>query len=55
MIEMFGTAAAVPMVLFYSLEKRAPIYTLAFAVSCAAAAAYALAIGAYPFFGAESV
>lgn len=35
---MFGTTAAIAMVLFYSLEERSPVYTLAFAASCAAAA-----------------
>jgi hypothetical protein len=54
-IELFGTAAAASMVLFYALEERGPRFTLAFSVSCLAAAGYALAIGSWPFFAVEAV
>ena len=54
-IELFGTAAAASMVLFYALEERGPQFTLAFSASCLAAAGYALAIGSWPFFTVETV
>ena len=54
-IELFGTAAAASMVLFYALEERGPQFTLAFSASCLAAAGYALAIGSWPFFAVEAV
>lgn len=55
MLEVFGTLAAAAMVLCYTLEERGAHYTLAFSVSCAAAAAYAYAIGSWPFFGLEAL
>ncbi len=55
MIELFGAAAASAMVACYALEERGPGFTLAFAVSCAAAAGYALAIGSWPFFVVEGI
>ena len=39
MLETFGSLAAAAMVLCYALEERGPGFTLAFAVSCAAAIA----------------
>ena len=55
MIELFGTAASLAMVLCYALEERGPGFTVAFAASCAAAAGYALAIGSWPFFAVEGL
>ncbi len=48
-LEVFGTLAALGMVLSYAFEERAPGFTLTFAISCAAASVYALAIGSLPF------
>lgn len=53
MLELFGTLAAAAMVVTYALEERAPRFTLVFAASCAAASAYAWAIGSWPFFVLE--
>lgn len=55
MIEVFGFIAICFMVLFYALEGRAPIFTLAFAGACLCAAIYALLIGSIPFMIAEGV
>ncbi len=54
-IEYFGLAAIIVMVASYALENRSPIFVLIFALACAAAALYALLIGSYPFFVAESL
>ncbi len=54
-IDLFGTAAATAMMLCYALDERGPGFTLGFAASCAAAAAYAFAIGSWPFFAIESL
>lgn len=55
MIEAFGFVAICCMVLFYALEGRAPVFTLAFAGACLCAAIYALLIGSIPFMIAEGV
>jgi len=55
MVEAFGFLAVCFMVLFYALEDRAPIFTLAFAGACLCAAIYALLIGSFPFMIAEGV
>ncbi len=55
MLEAFGTLAAAAMLLCYALEERGPQFTLAFAVSCGAASAYAYAIGSWPLFALEGV
>jgi hypothetical protein len=43
------------MVVSYALEARAAAYVLVFALSCAAAATYAILIGSWPFAAAESI
>jgi hypothetical protein len=53
MLEAFGTLAAAAMLLCYALEDRGPHFTLAFALSCGAASAYAYAIGSWPLFALE--
>ena len=55
MLEIFGTLAAAAMVTCYALEERGAHFTLAFAASCAAASAYAYAIGSWPFFVLEAL
>ncbi len=45
MIELIGLLAVISMVTCYALEERGPVFTLAFAVSCAVAAVYAFVIG----------
>ena len=53
--ELFGLAAVTVMVLSYALESRGAAYVLAFALSCAAAATYAMLIRSWPFAVAESI
>lgn len=55
MIEAFGFLTVCFMVLFYALEGRAPIFTLAFAGACLCAAIYAFLIESYPFMIAEGI
>lgn len=55
MIEAFGFLAVCFMVLFYALESKAPIFTLAFAAACLCAAVYAFVIQSYPFMVAEAI
>jgi len=55
MIEAFGLSSVALMVLFYALEGRAAVFTLAFAVACLSAALYAFLIGSYPFMIAEGI
>jgi len=55
MIELLGLLAVCSMVVCYALEDRGPSFTLAFAISCTAAAFYAFLIGSYPFMFAEGV
>jgi hypothetical protein len=55
MVELFGFASVVAMVLFYSLEARSPGYVLAFSGSCLSAAAYAAMIGSWPFASVEAL
>ena len=54
-VELFGITAVTAMVIFYALERRSHRYVLAFSISCAAAALYALLIGSWPFAIVESV
>ncbi|HVN69204.1 MAG TPA: hypothetical protein VMU38_06120 [Candidatus Binatia bacterium] len=51
----FGACAVALMMLFYALEDRSPIYTLAFAGACVAASVYGWLAGAWPFGVVEAV
>ena len=55
MVEALGLLAVCLMVLFYALEGKAPIFTLAFAGACLCAAIYAFLIESFPFMIAEGV
>lgn len=55
LVEVFGTVAVSLMVVFYALEERAPVFVLCFALACLLSAAYAAAIGAWPFAAVESI
>ncbi len=54
-VEAFGFLAVISMVVLYALEERSHGYVLGFAVSCAAAALYALLIRSWPFAAVEGV
>ena len=48
-LAIFGFIAVGAMALFYALEGRGPIFTLAFAVACVAASIYGFLAGTWPF------
>ncbi len=54
-LTIFGACAVAFMMLFYALEERAPYYTFAFALACAAASAYGWLAGTWPFGIVEAV
>jgi hypothetical protein len=54
-VQVFGAAAIAAMVGCYALEARGPGWVLGFAAACAASAAYALLVAAWPFAVAETL
>ena len=48
-LTIFGLVAVTAMLITYALEKRNPIYVLAFAGSCLLGSAYGFLQGAWPF------
>ncbi len=48
-LTLFGLFAVTLTLLFYALEKRGPIWILAFAGGCALSAVYGFLQGAWPF------
>jgi hypothetical protein len=48
-LTLFGAVAVGSMLLAYTLEERAAVFVLAFAVACLASAAYGFLQGAWPF------
>jgi len=55
MIELLGILSVSAMVTFYALERRSPLFILAFALSCAAASLYAVLIRSWPFAAVEAL
>jgi len=55
LLTAFGLLSVSAMVAFYALERRHPLYTLAFAGSCVLASAYGFLSGAWPFGVVEIV
>ncbi len=53
--EMFGIVAVTSMVTAYALESRGAVYVLIFAMSCLAAATYAVLIRSWPFAAVEAI
>jgi hypothetical protein len=51
----FGVLAVTAMLVFYTLEPRAPVFVLAFAGACLAAAVYGFLQGAWPFGVVEAI
>lgn len=51
----FGLASVSAMLLFYWLEPRAAVYSLAFGIACWAAALYGWLAGVWPFSVVESI
>jgi hypothetical protein len=54
-LTIFGLAAVTAMLILYSLEDRAPVYTIGFAVACFMGSAYGFLQGAWPFGLVEAI
>ncbi|HMN73722.1 MAG TPA: hypothetical protein PKA55_17825 [Rhodoblastus sp.] len=55
LLTAFGLVAVSAMLVTYALEERAPVFTLLFALSCAAGSAYGFLQGAWPFGLVEAI
>jgi hypothetical protein len=55
MLTAFGVAALSFMMLMYALERRSPIFILAFAVGCGLSSAYGFLAGTWPFGVVEAI
>jgi dolichyl-phosphate-mannose--protein O-mannosyl transferase len=55
MLTFFGVCAVTLMVLMYALERRNPVFTLAFALGCALSSVYGFLAGTWPLGVAESI
>jgi hypothetical protein len=51
----FGLFAVTAMLICYSLERRSPWFTLAFAAACALGSVYGFLQGAWPFGLVEAI
>jgi hypothetical protein len=54
-ITLYGVVAVSFMMAMYALERRNPLFVLAFAVGCLASSGYGFASGAWPFGVVEAV
>ncbi len=54
-LTIYGSAVLAMMMIFYILEKRNPIYTLFFALTCFGSSLYGFLSGVYPFFVIELI
>jgi hypothetical protein len=55
MLTLFGASAVTFMMLMYALEKRNPVFVLAFAFGCLLSSAYGFLAGTWPFGVVEIV
>ena len=51
----FGAVAVTAMMVCYALERRSPLFILAFAAACLASSAYGFLQGAWPFGVVEAI
>ena len=54
-LTVFGVASLTFMMAMYALERRGPVFVLAFAVGCALSSAYGFTSGAWPFGVVEAL
>jgi hypothetical protein len=54
-ITIYGVVAVTFMMTMYALERRHPVFILAFAIGCLASAAYGFLAGAWPFGVVEAI
>ena len=55
LITIYGVIAVTFMMAMYALERRHPLFILAFAAGCLASAGYGFLAGAWPFGVVEAV
>lgn len=55
LITIYGVVAVGFMMAMYALERRHPLFVLAFAAGCLASAAYGFLSGAWPFGVVEGI
>ena len=55
LLTAYGAAAVSVMMLCYALERRSPLFVLAFAAACLASSIYGFLQGAWPFGVVELV
>jgi hypothetical protein len=48
-VTVFGACAVTFMMVMYALERRGPMFVLAFALGCALSSVYGFLSGAWPF------
>ncbi len=54
-LTVFGAASVAAMMIFYVLESRRRVFTLAFAMACFAASTYGFLAGTWPFGVVEAL
>ena len=54
-VTVYGVCAVSFMMAMYALERRGPLYVLAFALGCLLSSIYGFASGAWRFGGVEAV
>ncbi len=54
-LTVFGPVAVAAMLVFYTLEREARVFVLAFAGACVASSAYGFLAGTWPFGVIEAV
>jgi len=55
LITIYGVIAVTFMMAMYALERRHPLFILAFAAGCLASAGYGFLAGAWPFGVVEAI
>lgn len=54
-VTLFGVVAVTFMMIMYALERRGPLFVLAFALGCVLSSAYGFLSGAWPFGVVEAI
>jgi hypothetical protein len=54
-VTVYGVIALTFMMLMYSLERRGPLFVLAFSLGCLLSSAYGFLSGAWPFGVIEAI
>ena len=55
MITVYGVVALTFMMIMYALERRGPVFVIAFAVGCMLSSVYGFLSGAWPFGVVEAI